>query len=243
MKDEGVFGICVGTDMKTSEGSIELTKAHPNLFASVGLHPTHADDGFDIDSFSKLASKERVVAIGECGLDYFRKEFSLEEKNKQEETLRRQIDLSIDKKLPLMIHCRPSVGSMNAYEDLLSILRGYEGKDLNKSVKPFGNIHFFVGNIEIAQKFLDLGFTMSFTGVITFTNDYDEVIRYLPMDSIMTETDSPFVAPAPFRGKRNEPVYVKEVVSRIAVIKNLPEDEVKKAIIRNADRVFKVLQG
>jgi TatD DNase family protein len=99
-------------------------------------------------------------------------------------------------------------------------------------------VHFFAGNWQEAKGFLDFGFTLSFTGVITFTHDYDEVIRNTPLDMIMSETDTPYVSPVPYRGKRNEPVYVKEIVKKIAEIKNLPEVEVAQAIVANAKRMF-----
>ncbi len=99
-------------------------------------------------------------------------------------------------------------------------------------------MHFFAGNWEVAKAFIDFGFTLSFTGVITFTHDYDEVIRNAPLNMLMSETDAPYVSPVPYRGKRNEPVYVREVVKKIAVIKSLPEEEVAEALFANAKRVF-----
>jgi TatD DNase family protein len=118
----------------------------------------------------------------------------------------------------------------NAYNDSLELLKKYS--------KVKGDVHFFAGSLEEAKAFLDFGFTLSFTGVITFTHDYDEIIKNTPLDMIMSETDAPYVAPVPHRGRRNEPVYVKEIVKRIAEIKNLPEEEVAKAIIANAKKVF-----
>src|SRR5258708_6676320 len=131
-----------------------------------------------------------------------------------------------------MLHIRnnkDSAGS-NAYIDSLEILKKYS--------RVRGDVHFFAGTWEIAKAFIDFGFTISFTGVITFTHDYDEIIRNTPLDMIMSETDAPYVTPVPYRGKRNEPVYVSEVVNKIAEIKGLPESEVAEAIISNARRVF-----
>jgi TatD DNase family protein len=130
-----------------------------------------------------------------------------------------------------MLHCRDS------YDDVLDILERYH-KDAGNTLR--GNAHFFAGNIDQAKRFLDLGFTMSFTGVITFTSDYDEVISYVPLDSIHAETDSPFVAPVPYRGTRNNPAYVTEVVSRMAIIKHMEEESLCKALISNASRLFGV---
>jgi TatD DNase family protein len=130
----------------------------------------------------------------------------------------------------LHVRNNPKNPSLNAYKDVLDILKEFPG------VK--GDVHFFAGTIEDAKNFNDINFTVSFTGVITFTHDYDEVVKNTPLDMILTDTDSPYVAPVPYRGKRNEPVYVKEVVKKIAEIKNLPEGEVAKAIVANAKRVF-----
>jgi TatD DNase family protein len=131
-----------------------------------------------------------------------------------------------------MLHIRnnPKDKTHNAYLDSLELLK--------KHAKVKGDVHFFAGDLEIAKAFLDFGFTLSFTGVVTFTHDYDEVIKNTPLDMILTDTDSPYVAPVPYRGKRNEPVYVKEIVKKIAEIKNLPEEEVARAIVANAKRVF-----
>jgi TatD DNase family protein len=101
-----------------------------------------------------------------------------------------------------------------------------------------GNAHFFVGNIEIARRFVELGFTMSFSGVITFTKDYDDVVRYLPSTMILAETDSPYATPAPFRGERNSPMYVQEVVAKIAVLRNEPFEEVRIQLLENTKRIF-----
>ena len=164
----------------------------------------------------------KVVGIGECGLDYYRLDSDSIEK--QKEAFIAQIELANEFNKPLMLHIR------QAYQDALAILKEH--------TKVKGNIHFFAGSLEEAKAFIELGFTLSFTGVITFTHDYDEVIKNIPLEMIMSETDAPYVAPVPYRGKRNEPVYVSEVVKRIAEIKNLPESEVAEAIISNARRVY-----
>ena len=128
-----------------------------------------------------------------------------------------------------MLHIR------NAHLDVLNILKQ---KKVEFGDKLRGDVHFFSGNIYEAQQYLDLGFTMSFTGVITFTKDYDEVIRYIPLDKIMSETDCPFVTPVPYRGQRNEPAFVQEIVKRIAEIKGEDFEIVKKAFSENAVRYF-----
>jgi TatD DNase family protein len=128
-----------------------------------------------------------------------------------------------------MLHCR------NSYDDVLDILENYK-KEFGARIR--GNAHFFAGSVEQARKFLDIGFTMSFTGIVTFTKDYDEVIRFLPKESIMSETDSPFVAPIPYRGKRNEPSYVAEVVKKLAEIRGESVESITTSILRNTKRVF-----
>jgi TatD DNase family protein len=234
MKEYSVLGICVGTDVITSKESIELAEEHPFLYSSVGLHPTHANEG-GLDELSELAKSKKVVAVGECGLDYFRRDATEEEKEFQRNVFKKHIDIALENNLPLMVHCRPSKNSMDAYEDILNIISEHPG---NKNRKLKGNIHFFVGDKKIAEQFLDLGFTMSFTGVITFTSDYDDVIRFLPLDRILSETDAPFVSPVPHRGKRNEPVFVIEVVKRIAEIRNESLETVQRVIMANALRTF-----
>jgi TatD DNase family protein len=118
---------------------------------------------------------------------------------------------------------------------MLSILE--EAKRKHGS-KLRGNAHFFVGNIDIAKRFVDIGFTMSFSGVITFTKDYDDVVRFLPSTMILAETDSPYATPAPFRGERNSPMYVQEVVAKIAVLRNEPLEETRTQLLENVKRVF-----
>jgi TatD DNase family protein len=154
----------------------------------------------------------------------------VEEKARQRALFEAQITIALWVNKPLMIHGRPSKGSMDAYEDILAILKNHPGIR--------GNVHFFVGNPAIAKQFLDLGFTMSFTGVLTFTHDYDEVVRYIPSDSLMSETDAPYVAPAPHRGKRNEPFFVRETIAAIARIRGGGLDQTAEMLRINASRSF-----
>ncbi len=258
--EDDTWMINVGTQKDTSENAVDLAnKYEKGVYAIIGLHPIHTDASyhdkeelgegnkefssrgeiFDKELYKKLLKNPRqggvnkkVVGIGECGLDYFR--CTEESISKQKETFRKQIELACEFDLPLMLHVRnnPKDKTHDAYKDVLDMLKQYPGAR--------GNMHFFAGDWQTAKSFLDIGFTLSFTGVITFTHDYDEIIKNIPLDMIMSETDSPYVAPAPYRGKRNEPSYVKEVVKKIAEIKNIPEPEVAKAIITNVKRVFKI---
>jgi TatD DNase family protein len=221
-REEGLGMINVGTDLETSRQVVELAKNNPDMWATIGLHPTDHEQSFDREAFLSLAREERVVAIGECGLDYFRS--SPETAAQQQELFIKQIELANEVGKPLMLHIR------NAYQDAYELVKAH--------AKVKGDVHFFAGNWEEAKLFLDLGFTLSFTGVITFANSYDEVIKNVPLDMILAETDCPFVAPAPYRGKRNEPSYVQEVVKRLAEIKGLRVEELSKATLANTARVF-----
>src|SRR3989338_509032 len=228
--DEGVWMAVVGTQKDTSKSAIELAEKYKEgVYAIVGLHPIHTaksfhdekelgeggkefssrGEVFDSKTYLEMVKHPKVVAVGECGLDYYRHDTNTRmdendtNKKKQEEVFRKQIELAIEVKKPLMLHIR------NAYDDAFEILNSYF---LIHNSKLRANLHFYAGDVATAKKFLDLGFSFSFTGVITFVRDYDEVIRYLPLDRIMSETDCPYVSPAPHRGKRNEPLYVREVV-------------------------------
>lgn len=249
--DSGTWIINVGTQIDTSRVAVELANQYKEgVYAIIGLHPIHTGTSyhdekelgvggkeftsrgevFDKNLYRELLKDPKVVGIGECGLDYYR--CDKESIAKQKENFIAQIELANEFNKPLMLHIRNNKENEehNAYADVLSLLQEH--------CKVKGDVHFFAGNWEVAKAFLDFGFTLSFTGVITFTHDYDEVIRNTPLDMIMTETDSPYVTPVPYRGKRNEPSYVREVVKKIAEIKNLPENEVAEAIIANAKRVF-----
>jgi len=239
LKDTGTGTITVGTDLASSQMAVELAQKYENIYACIGLHP--ADDTgeiFDEEEFEKLASQEKVVAVGECGLDY--KGFKIHdsgfenEKEKQITQFKKHIELALKYNKPLMLHLR-SGENADAYNDAIIILESYI---LNPESKLRGNCHFYAGSLEQAKKFIDLGFTVSFTGVITFTKDYDEVIKFIPLDKMMSETDCPFVTPVPHRGKRNEPSYVQEVVKKIAEIRGEDFEMVKKTLRDNAVRYF-----
>ena len=242
--------INVGTQIDTSRKAVEMTRVYENCYAIIGLHPIHTGAShhdakelgeggkefvsrgeiFDKKAYGELLKDPKVLGIGECGLDYYRcDDESIE---KQKTAFIAQIEIANEFNKPMMLHIRnnPEDKTKNAYFDALDLLKKY--------AKVRGDVHFFAGGLEEAKAFLDFGFTLSFTGVITFTSDYDEVLKYVPLDMIMTETDSPYVTPVPHRGKRNEPSYVREVVKKIAEVKGLPEPEVAEAILRNAKRVF-----
>lgn len=271
MKEDGIAAIIVGTDAKTSAQAVRLAEKNEHLFASVGLHPNDIfSEEFDEHFYRDLLSRDKVVAVGECGLDYYRGfqslKFKVENQNedtradeikqKQKEIFRRHIDLALEYNKPLMVHCRPSAGTMDAYEDALEIFSEYRSQSQNQSESISksvfrsngslvsalrGNMHFFAGDWATAQKFFALGFSVSFTGVITFTNGYDEIVVKSPEDKIMAETDCPFVSPVPYRGKRNEPAYVKEVVKRIAELRGEDIEKMRETLSRNAEMFIGLL--
>jgi TatD DNase family protein len=226
MRTLDMGAIVVGTDYEESVQALALAKMHDFLWASVGLHPNdNQTEEFDMQKYEALARDPKVVAIGECGLDYFRSGGSDEEKVAQKDRLLKQIELAEKVGKPLIIHCR------NAHDDMLAILK-------EKKVSVPVAIHFFTGSGELAQKYLNLGCYLSFPGPITYTDMYDDSIRVAPLDKILSETDSPFAAPVPHRGQRNEPAYVADVVKKIAALKGLDLEEVSAAIVKNAQKVF-----
>jgi TatD DNase family protein len=268
----GVWMVNVGTQVDTSRAAVEFaeryaTEGHEGVYAAVGLHPVHTSrsfhdadelgggeaakaftsrgEAFDIEQYRRLALHTKTVAIGECGLDYFRftdAEPREEQIRKQKEAFIAQIELSLEIKKPLMIHCR------NAFADLIEILKFYEKKFGNSAgANSPGVIHFFTGTSDDARALLELGFSFTFGGAITFpprkgksAGDYDEVIKIISSDRILSETDAPYVAPAAHRGQRNEPAYIPEIVKKLAELKNISPEEMKAQIWENAKRVFRI---
>lgn len=240
MKEKSVWTITVGTNLETSRSAVELADKNDGVFASIGLHPVDEPIGlligvapiFDEKAFAELVIHPKVVAIGECGLDYGKSGIADEgEKTRQKKDFEKQIDFAVRYNKPLMLHVR------NAHEDVLNILIAKKGE---YGDKLRGNAHFFSGSSEIEKKYLDLGFSVSFTGVITFVKDYDEAVKNAPFNMIMSETDAPYVTPIPYRGKRNEPVYVEQVVKKMAEIKGKSIEEMQKILVENALKIFNI---
>ncbi len=229
MLEQETAGIVVGVDVASSKQAIKLAEEHDHLFACVGVHPTY--DEPHLDQLEELVKHPKVVAIGECGFDFFRTKEEDREKEyeKQKKLFDFQIDLAIKYQKPLTIHARA------AYRELYEVLDERK-KEAGDKLKV--NMHFFGGNMDDAKNFLDLGFTLSFSGVITFARDYDDVVRFAPIANILTETDAPYATPIPFRGKRNNPRFVSEVVTALAKIREDDEEEVRKTVLENAKRVF-----
>ena len=248
--EEGIFMINVGTCFETSKKAALIAQEYSNCWASVGLHPSHTFEApinqLDKNEMSELVvetwderfenlitSNNRVVAIGECGLDYsYLKDLDSvkqeQAKESQKQEFIKQIKAAQKYNFPLILHLR------NLYQEALNILQenNYQGKAV---------FHFFTGSLEDLQLILENpNFYVSFSGVITYSNKLDEVIKRVPLDRFLIETDAPYVAPVPYRGTRNEPKYVQEVADKIAKIKNLPLDKIEKAILENAKQLFQI---
>lgn len=236
MKEKGVAGIVVGCDLATSRTAIALAEKHEHLYASIGLHPNNeGDEVFEPAQYRELARSPKVVALGECGLDFFRPEALTDAlKQKQRSLFKEHITLATELNKPLVIHARPSKGTEDAYLDLIELLR--EAKKTHPSLS--GDIHFFVGSVQSAAALQAIGFTVSFTAVITFAREYDAVISAAPLGSILSETDAPYVAPLGRRGKRNDPLSVIEVVTKIAEIRGEDREAVRMALLENTRRIF-----
>ncbi len=238
--------INVGTKYETSEKAVEIAERYKEgVYASVGLHPMHATpdlmkirtdpeegafktsgENFEAERYRSLASSEKVIAIGEIGLDYYyrpktKRKLSLF-KEKQKEVFLKQVALAEELDLPVIVHCRM------AHEDLLSSLGRYKGV-----------IHCFTGDLEQARKYIDLGYFIGFNGII-FKMDLDEVIKNIPLEKILVETDCPYLTPPRASSKRNEPLFVKYVIEKIAKLKGVSFEKVSEVTFDNTRSLFKI---
>ncbi len=230
--DLGMRLVVPGSQHQTSQRAFQIAQEYETVFAAVGLHPTHVDDeAYDRGAYELLARSTKVVAIGEIGLDRFR----LPQGQAGDQVFSRQIDLfekqlalaeALDK--PVIMHCRAAYEEQTAY--------------LEKRGLTIGSvIHCFQSTPSILKRYLELGCYVGFTGVITFKNaesDLIEAVRLCPIERLLVETDSPYLAPEPHRGQRNEPAYVEFVARKVAEIKKLEYEEVVKATKENAERLF-----
>jgi len=236
LREQSIGAINVGVDAATSRLAVKMADEYDNLWAIVGHHPGYVDDeAFDEATYRELLAHPGVVGVGECGLDYFRSEKTPEHVAKQTALFRKQIELAIEFDKPLMLHIRPTRDTHDAYDEALALLSEYK-KEAGDRLR--GDSHFFAGTLEQAQQFIELGFYISFTGVITFAREYDEIIKTLPLDRIMCETDAPYVTPTPHRGQRNSPEYVGEVYKRIDELRT--EDNVRKQILENVRELWQI---
>lgn len=220
--------LCIAVDVPAWPAVMAIAQAHPNLYASVGVHPDYPDtpEPTVADLVAKAATP-KVVAIGETGLDYYRLEGDLEW---QRERFRRHIRAARECGRPLVIHTR------SAADDTLAIMRE------ERAGEAGGVMHCFTETWEVAQAALDLGFHISFSGIVTFKNALalKDVARRVPLDRMLIETDSPYLAPAPHRGKRNQPAWVRFVGEEIARLRDLPVEAVARATTDNFFRLFRI---
>jgi TatD DNase family protein len=255
--DRGMILNLVGTQKETSRWGVEMAEKYNNVYASIGthplhLHPTHVDEeethfmsreeGFDWDYYSELAKSKKVIGVGECGLELFH----LPKDKTKEEVLKKQkkvfldhVRFSVEHELPLVVHCR------EAHNELIELLKS---EFLNLKSEINGTIHCFTSNWDHAQKYLDMGFYLGFTGVVTFppkkTNpqpqlDLEEVIKKIPLERIVVETDSPYLAPQAYRGTRSEPWMVEEVVKKFAKVRQKSVSEMEQIIAKNSLKLFR----
>lgn len=230
LKESGTHTIVIGTDLENSKKAVEIAEAHEGIYAAIGIHPIDDTRGeFDEAEFDLLAKSPKVVSVGECGLDFYHAEKALDF-GRQKELFLKQLRFAVKHDKPLMIHAR------NAYQELLEILEPLK-EELGEKLS--GNIHFFAGNWAEAQRFHALGFTTSFTAVITLTPEFDEVVKKSPLGMIMAETDAPFVSPAKYKGERNEPAFVSEVVRRMAELRGEDFEAVRERLVENALRMIR----
>ncbi|MBI2618331.1 TatD family hydrolase [Candidatus Kaiserbacteria bacterium] len=229
MRESNIWAIVVGTDKKQSQEALEFAKKHEGIYATAGLHPAdNTKESFEESFYETLISDDKTVMVGECGLDYYHIK-EKDEQARQRREFEKQIDFAVLHGKPLMLHVR------EAHKDALDMLQSKK-KEFGQRLR--GNVHFFTESPDIAKRYYDLNFTTSFPGVITFTQEYDDTVRYAPSDMLLSETDSPYAAPVPYRGKRNEPSYVIEVVKRMADIRNENIETLKEQLVENAMRVL-----
>ncbi|MDP3697707.1 MAG: TatD family hydrolase [Candidatus Taylorbacteria bacterium] len=251
----GVSMICVGTDLEMSKKGIELAQKHNNMWATVGLHPNDIPDDFEVMIYHNFLQNPKVVAIGEVGLDYYRTP-EPEKQKKQKEVFEQFIDLAQRTKKPMVLHFRdsPKGSSGRVHKDALAMLP----KDIA------GVSHSFTGSLDEAKEYLNRGMYLGFNGIITFANQYDEVVRYAPLEQILLETDAPYLTPEPYRTRppafterfgrtppepmatergrvRNEPAYVIEVAKKVSELKKEPLEKVIEVTTTNCKKLFRLV--
>lgn len=229
MQDNQVsHALCVSVELASFPAVLALAEAHDNLFASVGVHPDYElDEEPSQAELVKLAQHPKVIAIGETGLDYYRLTGDLEW---QRERFRTHIRASRESGKPLIIHTR------SAAEDTLRIMAEEKAGEVG------GVMHCFTESLDVAKAAIDMGFYISFSGILTFkkATSIKEVAQNIPLDKMLIETDSPYLAPTPHRGKTNQPAFVKHVAEEIARLRNISIEEVGAATSHNFNRLFKL---
>ncbi len=245
MTESGVGTIAIGTDLESSKQVVELASKESNIWACIGLHPNDSDEDFDTEAFKQLLTigqrgslTNKVVAVGECGLDYFRSP-SPQEILRQKKNFRAQIEFAIESNLPLMMHIRSSEGSTDAHDDVLKILKEYKAEYGDKLRV---HSHFTTFGVGLGKRFLELGATFGIPGVVTYKSapELQELVKFLPLESLVVETDAPYAAPVPHRGKCNEPIFVMDIVRYIAELRGEGEQVVQRQLLENSKNIFKI---
>lgn len=250
--DNNVWMINVGSQFSTSKRAVEIAEKYPEgVYAAIGLHPIHLSSGifktkvdteeiefqtkeekFAYEKYRELAKSKKVIAIGEIGFDYWyrpKTKIKLSEfKNRQKEAFLKQLELAKELNLPVIFHCRV------AQEDIINTLQQSNIQNLR------GVMHCFTGTLEDAQKYIEMGFYIGFNGLIFKMNWWDEIIKKIPIEKILVETDCPYLVPPKAGVQRNEPIFVKYVAERIAELKNLSYDKLSEITTKNAKELFRI---
>lgn len=249
--ENNIWMINVGSEYKSSKRALDYAnKYQRGVYAAIGLHPIHTQDiaengritpaeDFNYDLYEKMTGFEKVVAIGEIGLDYHHiSELPDKEgaRKRQQAVFSSQLSLAARSGLPAIIHCR------EAHADMIGMLKDFrrEFKPILPKDRPWAVMHCFSGDENLAWEYFSLGLVVSFTGLITFVDQWDDLLRKLPLDRFMVETDCPYMTPVPYRGQRNEPLYVEQVAAHIAKLKGLPLKKVAEATSRTARNIFRI---
>jgi TatD DNase family protein len=258
--DSDIYVINVGSQLSTSKRAVKIAFEYKKgIYAAIGLHPIHLfesevdeeevkfasrQERFDESAYQELIDNDKdkkIVAIGEIGLDYYHVPGSIskdELKSVQKEQFTEQLRFAAKNNLPVILHSRDSVkGKLDSYKDIIDILK----KEIKAGMKIGGVKHCFDANVEIANEFFNLGFLIGFTGIITFGKNAEpirDIVRQVPLEKILVETDCPYMSPDPYRGQRNEPLYVKEVAKKIAEIKKIDFPKVVDQTFKNSKELF-----
>src|SRR5438132_828005 len=236
---ESIVAIGTGTGPGSLDCGIQLAEKYEFIYATIGIHPHEAKLATDADlnDLEHLARKPKVIAWGEIGLDYF---YDHSPRDVQKRVFLRQLELASAAKLPVVIHCRPSDGSDNVWQDCLSLLEQHW-----RAGERGGILHCFTGKWSHAKRALDIGFMISFAGNITFpkAQQIREAATQVPLDRILIETDSPFLAPVPHRGKRNEPAFVKEVARQLGELRGISTEEAGRLTASNFYKFFRLAES
>lgn len=228
LAENGIGYVCeIGYDTESSAKAYELSQKYDFIYAAAGVHPHDSEALTDggLDEIKALLTKDKVVALGEIGLDYY---YDNSPRDVQKKWFIKQLELACEMKCPISVHTR------DAMEDTINILKSYGPGD--------GIIHCYSGSKESAKIFLDMGYYISFAGPVTFKNANSilDVIKYVPLERMLTETDSPYLSPVPYRGKRNCPIYVKEVAKTIAAVRGMDLEEIAEITSNNAKKIYQI---